>query len=61
MVKGIGTIPWKNIPGLWTKDFTYRPEANDSGYSFYVWTNKKDLNNYLEGEVWPLLSMSQSL
>jgi hypothetical protein len=29
MMAGGGTAYWKDIKGLWTKDFTYRPDARD--------------------------------
>jgi hypothetical protein len=29
MMAGGGTAYWKGIKGLWTKDFTYRPDDND--------------------------------
>lgn len=51
-----GTGYWKGLKGLWTKDFTYRPDANDAGYGFYIWTNKADLDEYLKGQVWGMMT-----
>lgn len=38
-----GTEMWKGIKGLRTKDFTFREDANNLGYGFYVFTNTTDL------------------
>ena len=51
-----GTAYWKDIKGLWSKDFTFRPDANNAGYGVYIWTNKADLDKYLEGPIWGMMS-----
>lgn len=56
MMAGGGTAYWKGIKGLWTKDFTYRPDANDMGYGAYIWTNKADLDEYLKSPTWGMMT-----
>ena len=56
MMASGGTAYWKGIKGLWTKDFTYRPEANDAGYGVYIWTNKADLDEYLQSPTWGMMT-----
>jgi hypothetical protein len=53
-----GTLPYVGIPGLHTKDFTYRPDINygkDFGYSFDVFTHKRHLDNYIKSPIWRTL------
>ena len=42
-----GTNPWIDIKGLRTKDFTFIEKDDNAGYGFYIFTNRKDLDNYL--------------
>jgi len=51
-----GTAYWKDIKGLRTKYFTFRPDDNNKGYGFYIFTNRADLDEYLKGPVWGMMS-----
>jgi hypothetical protein len=49
-----GTAPWKGLPGLRNKYFTLYGDSMGAG--FYTWTNKHDLEEYMESELWEGMS-----
>jgi len=56
MMAAGGTAYWKDLKGLYSKDFTFRLDNNNAGYGFYIWTNRADLDEYMKGQVWGMMS-----
>jgi hypothetical protein len=54
MMAGGGTRPWKDIPGLRTKDFTFI-EKTGHGFGFYVFTNKANLSTYMKSPTFAMM------
>lgn len=56
MMANGGTAYWVDIPGLRTKDFTFQPDNNNAGYGFYIFTNRKQLDEYMKGPVFGMMT-----